>query len=287
MYCYYIILALPIGLITTTCISNKTNDEPTFAILPNEKCKLRPTLIVIEPNEDVYFPAIISLHRCQGSCNTERLSPTRKCKIEKYRILFVNIRNKLSQENKYVKVKNHTACSCKCLYNNSFCSSTQRWSEKDCRCNCEARRYKCPLNNQWNPNICKCECNMFCKHRDKVLNSTSCRCNCRPEIYMRCSKDGKLLLESDCKCTNASTSIMYEDCSTLPPKWVVIFIITISASLCVLIFDCIACGRKIGCVYLLIQYFHVIGRFIYSRLMVITQSRQSQNGNHNVSSSTS
>ena len=128
---------------------------------------------------------------------------------------------------------------------------------------------------------------MFCKHRNKVLNSTSCRCSCRPEIYMRCSKDGKLLLESDCKCTNASTSIMYEDCSTLPPKWVVIFIITISASLCVLIFDCIACGRKIGCVYLLIQYFHVIGRFIYSRLMVITQSRQSQNGNHNVSSSTS
>ena len=118
MYCYYIILALPIGLITTTCISNKTNDEPTFAILPNEKCKLRPTLIVIEPKEDVYFPAIISLHRCQGSCNTERLSPTRKCKIEKYRILYVNIRNKLSQEKKYVKVKNHTACSCKCLYNN-------------------------------------------------------------------------------------------------------------------------------------------------------------------------
>ena len=44
--------------------------------------------------------------------------------------MYVDIWNKLYQEKKYVKVKNHPACSCKCLYNVSFCSSAQRWSEK-------------------------------------------------------------------------------------------------------------------------------------------------------------
>ncbi len=193
MACYYILLTLLVDFITTSCI----HDKPTITTLPNEKCMPRPSLVTIESNEDVYFPTIISLSRCYGSCSTKKLMSKKKCRIEKHDIVYVNVWNKLTQENKIIKVENHTACMCKCFYNHSVCSSTQRWSEKECRCNCDAQRYECPLNHQWNPNTCKCDCHLYCKNREKELNSTSCRCRCRPELYMRCSQNRVFLRESD------------------------------------------------------------------------------------------
>ena len=46
--------------------------------LNDEPCIVRPTLIDINPNELKYYPSMISLNKCTGSCNMSKMCSKRK-----------------------------------------------------------------------------------------------------------------------------------------------------------------------------------------------------------------
>ena len=43
--------------------------QPKCLFLNDEPCIVRPTLIHMNPNELKYYPFMISLNKCTGSCN--------------------------------------------------------------------------------------------------------------------------------------------------------------------------------------------------------------------------
>ena len=51
----------------------KVSDQTKFLFLNGEPCMVRPTLIDLNPVELKYYPFMISLNKCTGSCNV--LSP--------------------------------------------------------------------------------------------------------------------------------------------------------------------------------------------------------------------
>ena len=52
-----------------------------YESLNNEPCMIRPTLIYFNPFESNYYPFMISLDKCNGSCKAfDGLSPNGSCK---------------------------------------------------------------------------------------------------------------------------------------------------------------------------------------------------------------
>ena len=51
----------------------KVSDRKKYLSLIDEPCLIRPTLIGFNPAEVKYYPSMISLDKCSGSCNV--LSP--------------------------------------------------------------------------------------------------------------------------------------------------------------------------------------------------------------------
>ena len=60
------------GSLSTECIS-----------MNNQPCMVRPTLLDLNLDELHYYPCIISLHRCYGSCNTVEHQFGRMCLLNK------------------------------------------------------------------------------------------------------------------------------------------------------------------------------------------------------------
>ena len=59
---YIVLVLMLLGFsvpLTTKCVS-----------MNNQSCMTRPTLIYLNPDELLFYPFIISLDRCDGSCNT-------------------------------------------------------------------------------------------------------------------------------------------------------------------------------------------------------------------------
>ena len=54
----FIVFLRFIDTLATKCVSS--NDEP---------CMVRPTLIALNPVELKYYPFMVSLYKCDGSCN--------------------------------------------------------------------------------------------------------------------------------------------------------------------------------------------------------------------------
>ena len=69
------------------CNESLAGDQTKCLFLNDELCMVRPTIIYMNPVELKYYPFVISLNKCIGSCNA--LSP-KKC---------------LREENKDINVK--------------------------------------------------------------------------------------------------------------------------------------------------------------------------------------
>ena len=61
------------GFIVLLSSSARVADLTKCLFLNNEPCMVRPILIDMNPNKLKYYPFMISLNRCTGSCNV--LSP--------------------------------------------------------------------------------------------------------------------------------------------------------------------------------------------------------------------
>ena len=91
--------------------------------LNDELCMVRPTLIDMNPVELKYYPFMISLNKCSGSCNV--LSP--KICVPK-EIKYINIKafNMITNKNEAKAIIEHISCDCKCRFNAITYNSNQK-----------------------------------------------------------------------------------------------------------------------------------------------------------------
>ena len=105
----------------------------------NEPCMVRPTLIdsnLIEPN---YYPFMISLDKCNASCNTADDLCTKICIPSKTKDINVKTFNMITNKNEAKTMVKHVSCDCKRKFNGTTCNSYQKWNNDKCQCECKKR----------------------------------------------------------------------------------------------------------------------------------------------------
>ena len=221
--------------------------------LPNEYCRVRPTLINVGQSVGDYYPMIITLYRCVGTCGKEIPKHT-KCYAASSSKVYVNAFNPITSFNETLMFDNHTSCACACVHNDTVCSETQVWDDTKCICVCGSSNSFsiCPLDYIWNPRYCKCECDKICNYR-QLLNKTTCSCECKKKYYKRCNRKNKVLREDDCRCYVETSRLTQKVCNTLPTKWATIIIIISVCAIIILASDLIFYCKGVGFVYRLIQ----------------------------------
>ena len=101
----------------------------------NERCMPRETLVHVDQINGVYFfPLVVKLHRCGGSCLN--VPPNkRKCiakTVEKIPISVKKLAN--FRERSIIHMENETSCDCPCTINESSCNlERQIFDDQACK----------------------------------------------------------------------------------------------------------------------------------------------------------
>ena len=90
----------------TNCLSS--NDEP---------CVIRLTLIDLNPPSLQYYPFMISLDKCSGSCNV--LSP-KMCLPKKTKDINVKVLNMITNKTEAKIIRKYISCDCQCKFNSKI-----------------------------------------------------------------------------------------------------------------------------------------------------------------------
>ena len=126
--------------------------------LNHEACMVRPTLIDLNPIELKYYPFMISLDKCNGSCNL--LSP-KICVPKETKGINVKV-NMITNKNEAKAMTKQISCACKCKFNSTTYNLNQKWNNETCQCECKNYR-KCKKDHSWNPSTCICENSKYLK----------------------------------------------------------------------------------------------------------------------------
>ena len=86
----------------------------------------RPTLIELNPIEFNYYPFIISLDKCNGSCNFVDGLSTKICVPSKTKDESVKVFNAIKRIYEAKTLAKHISCNCKCKFNSTTCNSNQK-----------------------------------------------------------------------------------------------------------------------------------------------------------------
>ena len=95
---------------------------------------VRPTIININPAEIKYYPFMISVSRCTGSCNV--LSP-KICVLKEIDEINDRIFNTITNKDGANAMTEHISRDCKCKINSTTSNSKQKWNSKTCQCECK------------------------------------------------------------------------------------------------------------------------------------------------------
>ena len=100
----------------------KVFDQTKCLFLNDEPCMIRPTLIDLNPVELKYYPFMISLNKCTGSCNV--LSP-KICVPKETKDINVKAFNMITNKNEAKAMTEYISCDCKYKFNSTICHSNQ------------------------------------------------------------------------------------------------------------------------------------------------------------------
>ena len=82
---------------------------------------VRPTLVDLNPVELKYYPFMISLNKCTGSCNV--LSPE-ICAPKETKDINVKVFNMITNKNEAKAMTELISCDCRCKFNSATYNST-------------------------------------------------------------------------------------------------------------------------------------------------------------------
>ena len=104
--------------------------------LNNHKYEIQPTLINLHPNEYSqefnYYPLVIKLDRCVGSCNTLNDLCNKVCVPDKTEDLNLSVFRMITGINESKTLTMHISYECKCKSDGRKCNSDQWWSNDKC-----------------------------------------------------------------------------------------------------------------------------------------------------------
>ena len=98
--------------------------------LNNKPCTIRPFLIDLNPVEFKYYPFIISLDKCSGSCNSINDLPTKICVPNRAKDINIKVFNIITNKKGAKTLVKHISYDCKCKLNNTTCNSNKKWNNE-------------------------------------------------------------------------------------------------------------------------------------------------------------
>ena len=111
------------------------HDRTKFLFLNDEPCLVRRTFIDLSPAELEYYPFMISLDTCTGSCNF--LSP-KICVLKEKKDTNVKAFNMVTNKDEAKTMTKYISYDCKWKFNSRTCNSNQKWNNKTCQCECKS-----------------------------------------------------------------------------------------------------------------------------------------------------
>ena len=129
-------------------------------------CMVRPTLIDMNPVQLKYYPLMISLIKCTGSCN---VLSRKVCVTKETREINVKSFKMITNKNEIKTMIEQISCGCKCKFSITICNSKQKRNNKTCQCECK-NYCKCIKDYSWNPSTCICENSKYLKIADTYLS---------------------------------------------------------------------------------------------------------------------
>ena len=93
---------------------------------------VRPTLIYMNTVELKYYPFVINIDKCTGSCN---VLPPKICVLKETKELTAL--DVITNKKEAKPMTKHISCDCKCKFNNTTCNSNQKWNNKTYQYECK------------------------------------------------------------------------------------------------------------------------------------------------------
>ena len=134
-------------------------DQTKCLFLNDEPCIFRPILIDLNPVELKYYPFMINLDKCTGSCKvcspkTYIPKETKDIKVKVFKVI--------ANKNEAKAMTKYISCDCECKFNSKTCDSNRKWKDKTCQYEC--KNYSTfKKDSSWNPSTCICENSKYLK----------------------------------------------------------------------------------------------------------------------------
>ena len=121
--------------------------------LNNEPCMIRSFLVNSNPVELKYYPFMIILDKCSGSCNSVDDLSTKICVPSTTKDINVKVFTMITNKNKAKPIVKHISCDCKFRFSSTTCILNQKWNNETCQC--ESKIYRtCKKDYSGNPSTC-------------------------------------------------------------------------------------------------------------------------------------
>ena len=130
-----------------------------YASMNSQECKVRPKIININIKEPSFYPYIILVNKCSGSCNNINDPYAKLCVPDVITDMNIKVFNLMSRTNETCHISQYETCTCKCRLDASVCNDKQHWNNDKCRSECKELIGKCKCDNGfiWNPSIRECD----------------------------------------------------------------------------------------------------------------------------------
>ena len=112
----------------TKCVSSK-----------NKPCITRLTLIDLNPAELNCYPFMMSLDKCNGSCDAVDDLHAKIYLWSEAKGVNVKVLNMITRISEAKALVKHLSFHCKCKFDSAVCNSNQKWNNKTCQC--ESKNY--------------------------------------------------------------------------------------------------------------------------------------------------
>ena len=99
--------------------------------------KPAPSLIDLNSVGLNYYSFMISLDKCNGSCNSVDDLSAKICVPNKAKSVNVKVFNMATKINETKILTKHISCDCKRKFDSATCNSNQKWNNETCRCKCK------------------------------------------------------------------------------------------------------------------------------------------------------
>ena len=138
----------------------------------------QPSLVNLHPNkysqEFHYYPFVVKLDICVGSCNTLNDLSDKVCVSNKTKDLNLSVFNMITgTTNESKRLTKHIPWECKYEINGKKCNSNQWWNNGKWQCECK-ERHVCGKDYIWDTSTCSCENR---KYFTNIMNDPAIMCD--------------------------------------------------------------------------------------------------------------